>query len=74
MWVTIKKTYHHYWAFHNGELYFPYEMSEDELYQLRRKEVLSYRSIPFTERILIKVLSNIAINKLVDIEGFYKWI
>lgn len=74
MWVTIKKTYHHYWAHHNGELYFPYEMSEDELYQLRKNEVLYYRSIPFTERILIKVLSNIAINRLVDIEGFYKWI
>lgn len=74
MWVKIEKTYHHYWGHHNGELYFPYKMSEDELYQLRRKEVLYYRSIPFTERILIKVLSNIARDKLVNIEGFYKWI
>lgn len=73
MWVKISKTYHHYWAHHNGELYLPYKMSEDELYQLRRKEVLHHRSIPFTERILIKVLSNIARDKLVDIEGFYKW-
>lgn len=73
MWVTIKKTYHHYWARHNGELYFPYKMSEDELYQLRRKEVLHYRNIPFANRILIKTLSKIAINRLVNIEGFYKW-
>lgn len=73
MWVTIKKTYNHYRAHHNGELYFPYKMSEGELYQLRRKEVLHYRSIPFTNRILIKALSNIVINKLVNIEGFHKW-
>lgn len=73
MWIKIKKTYHHYWACHNGEVYFPYEMSKDELYQLRRKEVLYYRSIPFIERILIKKISNIVKDKLVDIEGFYKW-
>lgn len=71
MWVTISKTYHHYWAHHNGELYFPYKMSEDELNQLRRKEVLYYRSIPLVERIMIKVLSNNMRMNLTNDEGFY---
>lgn len=71
MWVKIKKTYHHYWAHHNGELYFPYKMGEDELYRLRRKEVLYYRSIPLVERIMIKVLCNTITMNLTNNEGFY---
>ena len=49
-------------------------MSEDELNQLRRKEVLYYRSIPLVERIMIKVLGNTLRINLTNDEGLYKWI
>ena len=71
MWVIIKKTYHHYLAHHNGELYFPYKMSEDELNQLRREEVLYYRSIPYIERLMIKWFNNTIKINLINDEGFY---
>lgn len=71
MWVKIKKTYNHYLAYHNGELYFPYKMNKDELYELRRNEVLYYRSIPYIERIMIKFLCNTIKMNLINNEGFY---
>ena len=71
MWVTIKKTYNHYWAQYNGRCYFPELMSEVELYQLRKKEVLHYRNIPLVERIMIKCLCNTNKMNLIKNEGFY---
>lgn len=74
MWVTIKKTYNHYWAQYNGRCYFPELMSEEELYQLRKNEVLHYRNIPLMERIMIKCLCNTIKMNLLNDEGFYRGI